>query len=449
MASDLEYHVRQARNGDKHALERVVVCIQDKIYGLALRMLGNDEDAKDESQEILIKVITHLSEFREESAFSSLGYRVACNHLLTVRKRKNDREGVTFDFLENMMLDDVDKAYPLTVSGPERDLLAEEARLDCIQTVLACLDAKTRMTYILGDIYGITSIEGSYIFDITTKTFRKRLSRGRKRIARFMMKHCGLANENNPCRCHLQAGKKLAFIPANPVSRPVVKRDGVAKGRAEAVAQLKELSEFDRAAAMFRRDPEYRSPESFTHIVKDLIRSGRYSVFRGSKIIFQNASARLAGLTNPADRGCRKILRLVTSEAELELGWILLQDSSITGDFIRNRGHHRKMADAHADVFLRISVKVGHQSPARIGRNGTTETAGITSSENSLLQLNRKMELELVDPSRGEILIHGVNSAAAVRFTIVGQQEGGLVYAVNVGLLRDRLADVHTGGSGQ
>jgi RNA polymerase sigma factor (sigma-70 family) len=87
MASNLEHHVSQAKNGNKRALETVVRRIQDKIYGLSLRMLGNPEDAEDETQEILIKIITHLSGFREESAFSSWVYRIACNHLLTTRSR--------------------------------------------------------------------------------------------------------------------------------------------------------------------------------------------------------------------------------------------------------------------------------------------------------------------------------------------------------------------------
>jgi RNA polymerase sigma factor (sigma-70 family) len=279
VTTNLEYHVRQAKNGNKQSLETVVERIQERIYGLALRMLGNNEDAEDETQEILIKVITHLSNFREESAFSSWVYRVASNHLLTIRKRKSEREAVTFDFLEEMILADTDKTYPLTVSGPERDLLAEEARLGCMQTVLACLDKKTRITYILGNIFGVTSKEGAYIFDITAEAFRKRLSRGRKCIAEFMMKHCGLINENNTCRCLKQAGKKPVSIQAIPAGRPLVKKDGVVKGRAEAVAHLKELSEIDRTAAMFRRYPQYQSPDSFTNIVKDLIRSGKYTLF--------------------------------------------------------------------------------------------------------------------------------------------------------------------------
>ena len=56
MTSNLEQYVRQAKNGDRQALETVVCRNQDKIYGLALRMLGNPDDAEDEAQEILIKV---------------------------------------------------------------------------------------------------------------------------------------------------------------------------------------------------------------------------------------------------------------------------------------------------------------------------------------------------------------------------------------------------------
>lgn len=76
MASNLEQYVRQANNGNRQALETVVSKISDKIYGLALRMLNDLQDAEDETQEILIKVITHLSDYREESAFSSWVYRV-------------------------------------------------------------------------------------------------------------------------------------------------------------------------------------------------------------------------------------------------------------------------------------------------------------------------------------------------------------------------------------
>lgn len=279
MASNLEQYVRQAKNGDRQALETVVSRIQDKIYGLALRMLGNSEDAEDETQEILIKVITHLSNFREESAFSSWVYRVACNHLLRARKRRNEREGLTFDFLEDLITKEAGNTYPLTVSGPERAMMQEEARLGCLQAVLTCLEKKFRIVVILAEIFGVTSAEGAYILDMTPEAFRKRLSRGRERIHHFMMRHCGLVNKDNACRCEKKAGRDLHCGLMDPQKSSLVDRHEVAKIRAQAVADLKELSEIERTTALFRNYPKYRSPESFKNIVKDLVNSGKYRVF--------------------------------------------------------------------------------------------------------------------------------------------------------------------------
>ncbi|QTA86365.1 RNA polymerase sigma factor [Desulfonema magnum] len=136
MDSNLEQYVRQAKDGNLHALEEVVCGIQEKIYGLALRMLGHQEDAEDETQEILIKVITHLSDFREESAFSSWVYKIACNHLLTVRKKRYERMGLTFDLLEESVSAGLENMEPLTVSGPERDVLLEETRSELLAQAL-------------------------------------------------------------------------------------------------------------------------------------------------------------------------------------------------------------------------------------------------------------------------------------------------------------------------
>lgn len=279
MASDLEQLVRQAKGGDRKALEGVVLRIQDKTFGLALRMLGHPEDAEDEAQEILIKVITHLSDFREESAFSSWVYRIACNHLLTTRTRKRKYQNRTFGLLEEKMSEESEPARPMQVSGPERDVLLEEARVGCMQAVLACLDKEMRVVFILGEIYGVTGKEGAFILGITPEAFRKRLSRSRKRIGDFMMKRCGLVNENNACRCHKMAARTLQHGQASPPDVSLVNRETAAKNRAEAMAYWKELSEIDRAVAMFRRYPEYQSPESFAYIIKDLIDTGNYEIF--------------------------------------------------------------------------------------------------------------------------------------------------------------------------
>jgi DNA-directed RNA polymerase specialized sigma24 family protein len=59
----LEKLARRAAAGDSAALSRLVEEVQHPVYRLALRFLGHAEDAKDASQEILVRLITHLGSF--------------------------------------------------------------------------------------------------------------------------------------------------------------------------------------------------------------------------------------------------------------------------------------------------------------------------------------------------------------------------------------------------
>ena len=59
----LEDIARQALDGDREALDSLVRALQGDVYGLALRMLWNREDAEDATQEILIRIVTRLSQF--------------------------------------------------------------------------------------------------------------------------------------------------------------------------------------------------------------------------------------------------------------------------------------------------------------------------------------------------------------------------------------------------
>ncbi len=60
--------------------------IQNPVYGLALRMLWHPEDARDATQEILLRILQSLESFRGDSSFMTWVYRVAANHLRNFRK---------------------------------------------------------------------------------------------------------------------------------------------------------------------------------------------------------------------------------------------------------------------------------------------------------------------------------------------------------------------------
>ncbi|MFP3325623.1 sigma factor, partial [Planococcus sp. SIMBA_160] len=73
--------------GDRAALAAVVHSLQRQIYGLAMRMLAHPADAEAATQEILIKIITHLGTLRDAEAAGGWALKVASRHLVGMRKR--------------------------------------------------------------------------------------------------------------------------------------------------------------------------------------------------------------------------------------------------------------------------------------------------------------------------------------------------------------------------
>ena len=82
----IEDLARKAVDGDRDAVEQLVRDLQGDVYGLALRMLWNREDAEDATQEILVRAITRLAQFDFRSKLKTWVYRIAVNYILDVKK---------------------------------------------------------------------------------------------------------------------------------------------------------------------------------------------------------------------------------------------------------------------------------------------------------------------------------------------------------------------------
>jgi len=99
----LEDLARHAIDGDRNALEDFVRALQGDIYALALRMQCNREDAEDATQEILVRIVTHLSQFDFRSKLKTWAYRIAVNYILDVRKSPVERLQLSFEqFAEDL-----------------------------------------------------------------------------------------------------------------------------------------------------------------------------------------------------------------------------------------------------------------------------------------------------------------------------------------------------------
>src|SRR5271155_3476332 len=96
-ASDDLDLVHASKNGDIAAFERLVVRYDRKLLRIAERVTHNREDAQDAVQEALLKAFQNLSQFREESQFSTWLIRITVNQsLMKLRKQRRVRE-VSFD----------------------------------------------------------------------------------------------------------------------------------------------------------------------------------------------------------------------------------------------------------------------------------------------------------------------------------------------------------------
>ncbi|MEL7657778.1 MAG: RNA polymerase sigma factor [Bacillota bacterium] len=268
--------VEKAMNGDKQALEELIISVKDKVYNLSLRMLWNPADAEDVTQEILIKVITNLSKFRSESKFSTWVYRIASNHLINTNKRGMENLGLSFEIYEKGMDDVYDPSRPVSFDEADRNILADELKVSCTHGMLLCLDREHRMIYILSSMFGLNSKEGAYIMEITPEAYRKRLSRACEKMRNFMEENCGLVNENSKCHCRRRVEIAIQNRRINPgqlifVNQPLVGNDlaGVCK---------EEMEEFDKVSAVFTSNPYYLTPERVLQGVKKIITSRDYKI---------------------------------------------------------------------------------------------------------------------------------------------------------------------------
>jgi len=194
--------VEQAKNGDRAALEKLILRHQAWIYNIAVRMVFQPHDAEEVTQEVLVKVITKLSTFKGESRFRTWLYRITANHVLNMKRRGAETQSLTFAAygaaIDNTP--DLDLPDPKTVPV-EVPLLVEEAKVGCTMGMLLCLDRKQRLIFTLGEILGASDTVGAEVLEMTADNFRQCLARARRDLHSFMNNQCGLVNKSNPCRC--------------------------------------------------------------------------------------------------------------------------------------------------------------------------------------------------------------------------------------------------------
>lgn len=257
--------IERAVAGDRDALEAVLTGVQDMVFSLSLRMLGTFPDAEDAAQDILLKVMTRLSSFQGNGAFTTWVFRIAVNHLKDYKKHMFAQAPLSFEFygddIRNGNISDV----PDLTGNVERAVLAEELKLSCTNVMLQCLDPENRCIFILGTMFRLDSRIAGEILNMTPEAYRQRLSRARKKMAEFLSEYCGEYGHGT-CRCvdrvdyaiqnHRISPDRLDFATAKP-------------GTVQAVTQA--MEELDGYSQQFSFCRSYQSPQRLTKIIRELL----------------------------------------------------------------------------------------------------------------------------------------------------------------------------------
>ncbi len=275
MKQDKEEMVNLAMEGDRDAFEMLIRSVQDRIYGLALKMLYQLPEAEDATQEILIKIVTRLDSFRQESSFDTWAMKIASNHLLNKRKSLTRRQ-FTFKNCEDMIIRDIPDRSTFQYPRAEQDLIVAEMRISCMQGMLQCLDWDHRLVYILGETMDVTGPEGSAILDISPSAFRKRLSRSRECIRNFLSKNCELYDEVNLCKCVPQAMAAIKNGYIDPEHLQYAEHPANSIKNMEAITQVRVMDGLSREAALMRAHPDYAAPGAFVEGIRQMLDSGKF-----------------------------------------------------------------------------------------------------------------------------------------------------------------------------
>ncbi len=264
-----------AQGGSKESLDSLVRAIQRPVYNLALRMLQRPADAEDATQEILIRLVTHLGQFRGESAFSTWMYRVASNHLLNQRRRDADGRQLSFEGLAERLAEGLASQEDGPDEVYEQAELIEETRRSCTLGMLQCLDPDERLAVILADILEVSGTEGASIMEVSPAAFRKRLSRARQSLVAFVAGHCGIVNPNSPCRCHKLARARREAGMLGPERLQYDQPLGDAGAANLARAQEADLLADERAIALLRAHPTYIARADLAARIERIVTAGR------------------------------------------------------------------------------------------------------------------------------------------------------------------------------
>lgn len=174
MSGGLEdaYLVGRAREGYLDAFELLVRRHRDRVFGVALRLLGDPQDAEDAAQEAFIDAWAALPRFRQDSSFVTWLHRIVVNRCLQHQRRRRSRATPPGPEMAGVV-------------GPEQ-VVEGRAQAAALRKAIAALPAEQRLPLVLVEFGAFTYEETASILSVSPATVRGRLYRARRELVEAM-----------------------------------------------------------------------------------------------------------------------------------------------------------------------------------------------------------------------------------------------------------------------
>lgn len=169
-------------------LEEVFHAYGPRVFSVARRMVANETDAEDVTQEVLLRLVEKLPSFRGESAFPTWLHRITINTALTHRRKRAVRDEHRIDHpLEALLESGGDEAYQRT-TAPEAVLEEGETRR-LIERAVAGLPELYRQVFVLSDIEGLPNADIADRVGTSLPAVKSRLHRARALLREALAPH--------------------------------------------------------------------------------------------------------------------------------------------------------------------------------------------------------------------------------------------------------------------
>ncbi len=185
--------VERAAAGDKAAFEQIMIHSQQRVMAMSWRILGNEADARDASQEVFLRVYKYLGRFKQDQDFFAWVYRITvnvCRDMLKKRQHESDRfRALDADPSEEIL------EIPFVHEDAEQALIQAQRR-ELISRAIATLPFKERASIVLRDVEGLSTDEVARVLKSSSTTVRSQISSARRKIRDYCRRYMKVGQES-------------------------------------------------------------------------------------------------------------------------------------------------------------------------------------------------------------------------------------------------------------